>query len=76
MSFEESTRSQETFSIGLSEVTRNMSSIREKEIVTAKLLKNIVLSQVNKLNKRWIVRDLDKDSFENVNIIVYKCRDS
>lgn len=76
VSFEESTRSQETFSIGLSELTRNMSSIREKEIVTTKLLKNIVLSQVNKLNKRWIVRDLDKDSFENVNIIVYKCRES
>jgi hypothetical protein len=70
--FEKSHQTEIKIPISLAELTREISSIEEKEKVTISVLKYIVYEQVEEINQEWVATKESSGFMDEANVHVYK----
>lgn len=70
--FENSNQTEIKIPISLAELTREITSIEEKEKVTISVLKYIVYEQVEEINEEWVATKESSGFMDESNVVVYK----
>jgi hypothetical protein len=70
--FEKSHQTEIKIPISLADLTREMSSIEEKEKVTISVLKYIVYEQVEEINQEWVAAKESSGFMDEANVHIYK----
>ena len=70
--FENSNQTEIKIPISLAELTREITSIEEKEKVTISVLKYVVYEQVEEINEEWVATKESSGFMDESNVVVYK----
>jgi hypothetical protein len=70
--FENSNQTEIKIPISLAELTREITSIEEKQKVTISVLKYIVYEQVEEINEEWVATKESSGFMDESNVVVYK----